>query len=159
MEPTPEVEFLPSGQDQPISGREGQSDETLLDEESLNEESFSGKMFGFGQDQRIRKRKEFRLVYDTGRKLSKRSFVAFCLHRQDEAPTRAGFTTPRALGKACKRNRLRRRVREAVRLSLGQLPTGWSLVFNPRRVVADIPFTEILAEVEQVLKRCAASSS
>lgn len=153
------MEFLPSGQDQSNGGRERQSRETLLAEESFADESFPEESYGFGQDRRIRKRKEFRLVYDTGRKLSKRSFVAFCLHRQDEAPTRAGFTTPRALGKACKRNRLRRRVREAVRLSLGQLPTGWSLVFNPRRVVADIPFTEILAEVEQVLKRCAASSS
>jgi ribonuclease P protein component len=115
--------------------------------------------FSFGEDRRIRKRKEFRLVYDTGKKITARNFVAFCLFRGDGAPTRAGFTTPRALGKANKRNRIRRRVREAVRLSLEQLPTGWSLVFNPRRVALDAPFAGILAEVEQVLKRCAASSS
>lgn len=112
----------------------------------------------FGSDRRIRKRKEFRLVYDTGWKVAKRNFVAFCLHRGDEAPTRVGFTTPRALGKATRRNRMRRRVREAVRLLLARLPVGWSLVFNPRRNVADVPFAEVQLEVAQVLERCAALS-
>ncbi len=119
----------------------------------------SGQDASFGTDRRIRKRKEFRLVYETGRKISKRGFVAFCLYRADAAPTRAGFTTPRALGKANRRNRIRRRVREAVRISLERLPVGWSLVFNPRRIAGELPFAEVLAEVGQVLDRCAASSS
>ncbi|MCW5964017.1 MAG: ribonuclease P protein component [Bryobacterales bacterium] len=121
--------------------------------------SASGQDESFSSERRIRKRTEFRLVYDSGRKLSKRSFVAFCLNRADDAPTRAGFTTPRALGKANRRNRIRRRVREAVRISLRRLPTGWSLVFNPRRIAGELPFDEVLAEVVQVLDRCAASSS
>ena len=119
----------------------------------------SGSDFSYGSDRRIRKRKEFRLVYDTGRKWTKRSVVAFCLNRHDNAPTRAGFTTPRALGKANRRNRIRRRVREAVRISLGRLSIGWSIVFNPRRTSQDMPFAEILAEVVEILDRCAASSS
>ena len=109
----------------------------------------------FGEGRRIQKRTEFRLVYDTGVKMGKRSFMAFCLYRGDTQPTRAGFTTPRALGGAVKRNRLKRRMREAVRISLERLPVGWSLVFNPRQVVATMPFTELLAETEQVLERCA----
>jgi ribonuclease P protein component len=113
--------------------------------------------FSFGDERRIRKRSEFRLVYDTGNKIGKRSFVAFCLWRQDEQPTRAGFTTPRSLGKAVVRNRLKRRMREAFRLSAERLPKGWSLVFNPRRAASGMPFSEIIAETEQVLERCAKS--
>lgn len=112
----------------------------------------------FGKDRRVRKRKEYRLVYDTGRKQTRRCFAVFCLQRGDAEATRVGFTTPRALGKANQRNRIRRRVREAVRMSYQRLPVGWSLVFNPRRVAADAPFGELLAEVEEVLDRCAASS-
>ena len=115
--------------------------------------------YPFGPDRRIQKSKEYRLVYDTGRKTPKSNFVAFCLRRSDNEPTRVGFTTPRALGKAVLRNRVRRRIREAVRLNLWRLPVGWSFVFNPRRVAADRPFSEIVAEVEQVFARCAASSS
>jgi ribonuclease P protein component len=111
----------------------------------------------FGKDRRVRKRKEYRLVYDTGRKQTRRCFAAFCLQRGDAEATRVGFTTPRALGKANQRNRIRRRLREAVRLSYHRLPVGWSLVFNPRRVVTEVSFSELLAEVEEVLDRCAAS--
>ncbi len=115
--------------------------------------------FPFGPDRRIQKSKEYRQVYDTGRKVTKSNFVAFCLRRPDSEPTRVGFTTPRALGKAVLRNRVRRRIREAVRVNLWRLPDGWSLVFNPRRIAVNRPFSEIVAEVEQVLARCAASSS
>lgn len=115
--------------------------------------------FPFGPDRRIQKSKEYRLVYDTGHKTPKSNFVAFCLRLSDNEPTRVGFTTPRALGKAVLRNRVRRRIREAVRLNLWRLPVGWSLVFNPRRAAAGRPFSEIVAEVEQVFARCAASSS
>ncbi|MDZ7637484.1 MAG: ribonuclease P protein component [Bryobacterales bacterium] len=115
--------------------------------------------FPFGPERRIQKSKEYRLVYDTGRKVAKSNFVAFCLRRLDDGPTRVGFTTPRGLGKAVLRNRVRRRIREAIRVNLWRLPNGWSLVFNPRRVAAERSFPEIVAEVEQVLARCAASSS
>ncbi|MCZ2153838.1 MAG: ribonuclease P protein component [Bryobacterales bacterium] len=119
----------------------------------------SASRFLFGPERRIQKSAEFRRVYDTGFKVPKSNFVAFCLRRPDNEPTRVGFTTPRALGKAVVRNRVRRRVREAIRVNLWRLPAGWSLVFNPRRVAAKRPFPEIVAEVEQVLARCAASSS
>ena len=50
-----------------------------------------------------------------------------------------GFTVPRALGKAVVRNRIRRRVREAVRLYLDRLNPQWSIVINPRRKAFDAP--------------------
>jgi len=67
---------------------------------------------------------------------------------------RVGFTTPRALGKAVVRNRLRRRVREAVRLELASLSKEWSIVFNPRRKTLDCAFAELQAEVHRLFIRC-----
>jgi ribonuclease P protein component len=94
-------------------------------------------------------------------------FVAFCLAESvipppgtDPAPgnSRAvGFTTPKALGKAVKRNRIRRRVREAARLELASLSSGWSIVFNPRRKVLDCIFTDLQREVKRLFIRCATS--
>jgi ribonuclease P protein component len=65
-----------------------------------------------------------------------------------------GFTTPRALGKAVVRNRIRRRIREAVRLRLEQLNPQCSIVINPRRKVLDAPFAEIQKEIEKLFQRC-----
>lgn len=65
-----------------------------------------------------------------------------------------GFTTPKALGKAVIRNRIKRRMREAVRLELESLKPGWSIVFNPRRKALDCPFTELQSEVQRLFLRC-----
>ena len=60
---------------------------------------------------------------------------------------RVGFTTPRALGKAVIRNRVRRRLREVVRLRYSDLERGWEIIFNPRRALLDAPQSGIEAEV------------
>jgi RNase P protein component len=70
-----------------------------------------------------------------------------------------GFTTPKALGNAVKRNRIRRRVREAARLELASLSAGWSIVFNPRRKVLDCIFTDLRSEVKRLFIRCATPRS
>jgi len=70
------------------------------------------------------------------------------------AGPRIGFTTPRALGKAVVRNRIRRRVREAVRLHLEQLSPQWWIVFNPRPKAMNAPFQELEREVERLFRRC-----
>ena len=62
-----------------------------------------------------------------------------------------GFTVPRALGKAVVRNRIRRRVREAVRFHLDRLNPQWSIVINPRRKAFDAPMPELRREVEKSL--------
>ena len=70
---------------------------------------------------------------------------------------RIGFTVPRALGKAVVRNRIKRRVREAVRLQLDRLSPQWSIVINPRRKALDAPVTELHREVERLFQRCSPS--
>jgi ribonuclease P protein component len=52
------------------------------------------------------------------------------------------------------RNRIRRRVREAVRLLLDGLNPQWSIVFNPRRKAWDAPSAELRREVEKLFLRC-----
>jgi ribonuclease P protein component len=89
--------------------------------------------------------------------MTSRYFAAFCLRAADGAtalPARFGLTTPRALGKAVVRNRLKRRMREAIHSQLALAPVRWSIVFNPRRNAADAPFEDLCREVGRILERC-----
>jgi len=52
------------------------------------------------------------------------------------------------------RNRIKRRVREAVRLHLDRLSPQWSIVINPRRKAFDAPVVELHREVQRLFLRC-----
>ena len=67
---------------------------------------------------------------------------------------RVGFTTPRAVGKAVVRNRLKRRMREVVRLRLAELTRPWDIVFNPRRPVVNCLLPDLDREIEKLFRRC-----
>jgi ribonuclease P protein component len=83
-------------------------------------------------------------------------FVAFCCSRRDEGGPRVGLSTPRSLGKAVVRNRIKRRLREAVRLKLAKLAPGWDIVLTARAGVAQAPFQRLLEAVEDLFTRCRA---
>lgn len=111
----------------------------------------------FPKRNRILKAAEFRRVYDHGFRVTTPLFTAFCLAVEDPgraAGPRVGFTVPRALGNAVRRNRIRRRVREAVRLALNEIGDEWDIVINPRRAALDAPFAALQAEVRKLVNRC-----
>ncbi len=87
--------------------------------------------------------------------MTSRYFAAFCLRSSEPgSATRFGFTTPRALGKAVQRNRVKRRMRAAVSHHIGVIPLDWAIVFNPRRSVLDAPYQDLCREVEKLFVRC-----
>lgn len=110
---------------------------------------------GFPKSVRILRSSEFRKIYDHGTRHSCALFAAFVLASDVvDSVSRAGFTTPKALGSAVVRNRIRRRMREAVRLEMEQLSPGCSIIFNPRRRVLECEFSELRAEVRRLFVRC-----
>jgi ribonuclease P protein component len=76
---------------------------------------------------------------------------------EGQARARVGFSVPKALGGSVERNRVRRRLREAARLSLGQLGSEWNVVFQPRRAALEAPFASLRKEVEKLFSRCGRS--
>jgi ribonuclease P protein component len=97
---------------------------------------------------------DFRRVYDEGAKYACPLFAAFLVREPEAAGPRIGFTVPRALGKAVARNRIRRRMREAVRQRLDRLNPQWSIVINPRRKSLEAAMPDLLREVEKLFLRC-----
>ena len=102
------------------------------------------------REQRLRKSSDFATAYREGRSFSSRLLVI--RPRANGLPhNRYGFVTSRAVGKAVVRNRLRRRLREAVR-SL-PLENGWDVVAIARRSAAEATYAELRASLAALLER------
>lgn len=65
--------------------------------------------------------------------------------------SRFGFATGRRLGKAVVRNRVKRRLREGVRLT--SVRSGWDALFIARRDAASADFHQLMRSLVKLLKR------
>lgn len=107
---------------------------------------------GFPKANRLRRRSEFRRVYDNGAPQRNAGFHLFVSPAQDgqKSPTRIGITVTRAAGNAVTRNRIRRWVREFFRGVRHSIRPGNDVVINvhPRMARADHEeFDRLLANV------------
>jgi ribonuclease P protein component len=103
--------------------------------------------------ERLRQRADF-LAAATGTKVPATAFVLQARKRADEGPARMGFTVSKKVGNAVERNRVRRRLREIVRLSdMKRMRSGHDYVLIGRRAALNVPFARIAQDFEGALRR------
>jgi ribonuclease P protein component len=109
--------------------------------------------------ERLIRRSDFRAVAAAtaaaaGLRASGRAFVLQTRPRGDRGGVRVGFTVSRQVGNAVERNRVRRRLREVVRLAAtGNLHDGHDYVLIGRRAALQVPFAEMMRELDTALRR------
>jgi len=134
---------VPGESDRPVAPRAGKS--------------------AFPRSARLLRHADFERVYKQGRRHFSASLTVFYWQRPEggggaKAPVasgpRIGFTVGRALGGAVQRNRMKRRLREAVRLTL--TPAGANadvvdvdIVINPKKSLLTVDFTAIVNELSR----------
>lgn len=107
-----------------------------------------------GEVNRLLKHADFQRVYQKGRRQFTGNMTVFFLHRES-GPTsgaRVGLTVGKVLGGAVERNRIKRRMREAVRLSAVTCEGPIDIIFHPRKSVLRMPFAGLLSEVARGLR-------
>lgn len=85
----------------------------------------------FSAKQRLKKPAEFEVTYALKHKAGDQHLLVFARSNQLEL-TRIGLSVSRKQGNAVRRNRLKRLLREAFRLSQHKLPSGLDLILIPR---------------------------
>ena len=125
----------------------------------------------FPRNARLLRHADFERVYKLGRRHFSASMTVFYWPRPAadkatqpvEAKARAvkspaasglriGFTVSRALGGAVQRNRMKRRLREAVRLTRPPAGASADVVINPKKSLQTAEFASLLSEVSRAFE-------
>ena len=93
---------------------------------------------------------DYEAVYRGGQRRSSPQFLVF-FRANGLAHSRFGISVKKALGGAVVRNRIKRRVREMLRVHRSEIPAGWDMVIHPRSSVARAEFAPLREELLRLL--------
>ena len=123
----------------------------------------------FPRESRLLRHADFDLVYREGKRHFSSLMTVFYRPRAASGPQaagtglRIGLTVSKALGGAVDRNRMRRRMREAIRMVRPLIASDLDVVINPKKAVLKAEFATIAQEVmrafETVLRKSASSGA
>lgn len=105
------------------------------------------------KENRLKKEKEFEAVFKGGRTLKgKYVFLRYLINGTDK--TKVGFVVSKKISKlAVERNKIKRRMREVVRLKRNSLKDGLSIVIVSLPQIKEAPYKEIKEDLENLLHK------
>jgi ribonuclease P protein component len=102
---------------------------------------------------RLKKRREFLRAASRGKRAARPGLVLQAV-AGDAGRLRLGFTVTKKVGNAVVRNRARRRLKEAARLTMPGLGVeGWDLVLIGRDATGARPFAQLIEDLRGALKQ------
>jgi ribonuclease P protein component len=103
----------------------------------------------FPRSMRLLRHTDFERVYKQGRRHFSPHLTVFYLPKPEGNSLRVGFTVGRVLGGAVERNRIKRRLREAVRQRTVSPSAAVDVVINPKKSVLNMNFAILQREVAE----------
>jgi ribonuclease P protein component len=101
---------------------------------------------------RLQRNSDFQQVRQQG-KFYASSFMVLAFLRNELDHSRFGFSVNKRLGKAVQRNKIKRRMREAVRLQIPHIKPGFDVVVIARQPICDASYTQIEQSLQYLLKK------
>jgi ribonuclease P protein component len=109
-------------------------------------------LLSYAPPETFEQRKDFLRLAAKGRKIARPGFVLQALKNESGTALRVGYTATKKIGNAVARNRARRRLKEAARLTLADMRlSGVELVFICRQETATIPFATLQSGLKSAI--------
>ncbi len=104
------------------------------------------------KEERLKEAKKFSLLFREGKSIANNLLVLY--YKPGSANKReAGFTVGKKLGGAVTRNKFKRRMKEAYRSLLNNVPKGYIVLFIARQGILKAKYPQILAGEKELLKK------
>ncbi len=104
------------------------------------------------KEYRLRSNRDFQYAFKKGRSLG-HPLLVLIYRRNNRTLTRVGFSVTKKFGKAVQRNRIKRQLREIVRLQYHHLKQGYDIIFVVRREAKGASYHTLEKAVNNLLKR------
>lgn len=114
--------------------------------------SASAQRQAFPRCAHLLRHRDFERVYKLGRRHFAAHMTLFYVPRAGGDGLRVGFTVSRVLGGAVQRNRMKRRLREAVRLHWPETQPSLDVVVNPKKSALQAGFSELGNEISRAFE-------
>lgn len=102
---------------------------------------------------RLRNKQDFSRVYSQGRSFANAQFVVYWRKQADPGCFRLGISASSKLGGAVVRNRMRRVIKEIVRLNAARLQDGYDLILIVRKPALAMSYRELERSIMHVLRK------
>ena len=101
---------------------------------------------------RVRDNQRFQEIRRHGQSYSSK-YLVLCVLANDLPYSRFGFSVSSRIGNAVERNRIKRRLREAMRLRMDTLQSGWDIVFIAKYPIRSADYHEMDAACARLIRR------
>lgn len=102
-------------------------------------------------DHRLKKNNQFNYIYKKGERVSTENFTLFVV-KSKYKDYKIGFSISKKLGKANKRNKLKRRMKEIVRKSI-VIPSFYNYVVLARENATNLEFEQLKNEILRLFEK------
>ncbi len=109
-------------------------------------------MYELSKSKIFRGKREFSVVYNRGRSYANSRLVLYVM-RSSELEGRVGFAAGKKLGCAAVRNRIKRLLREAYRLTQHEIDSEYAIILVGRKKLLDAKCDEVIKAFRELCAR------
>ncbi|AMA71455.1 MULTISPECIES: ribonuclease P protein component [Aneurinibacillus] len=102
---------------------------------------------------RLRKNEEFQIVFKQGTSVANRQFVIYYLEKEGQDAFRVGVSVSKKMGKAVTRNRLRRIIKEAIRLRADEIKPNVDFIVICRLPAVELGFHQFKESLYHCMRK------